>query len=401
MKVGIIGAGPAGMAAAIEAARQGAEVLLVDANPVSGRKLAATGSGRCNLSNHHAAADRYHTTHPAQLSNILKQFSNEELLSWFNSLGILTTMTEDGWIYPRSFSAQNVVDILQAHLIALGVELHPQTLITDIQIQNGKFVLITLEKGKQFTADWLILATGGPAAPQMGARDNIYPVLRKLGHSVLPVQPALAPLLTDARPFHKLQGVRVDACIYLLMNEKVIGQTAGNIIFTSWGINGPGVMDLSGLVSSQNPSNLQLRFDFLPGQEEKFNRAIADFCSLPISAVLKSFFPAKLAYFFLEQCQIDPQKGGSDLKNAEIASIKKAIHQQVISVKGIKGFKECQLSTGGVPLSEIDAANMRSMIVPGMALAGEVLDVAGPCGGYNLHWAFTSGIVAGRHVFNQ
>lgn len=400
MKVGIIGAGPAGMAAAIEAARQGAEVLLVDANPNPGRKLSATGSGRCNLSNQHAAANCYRTNHPSQLVKIFKQLQNQELLSWLESLGVLSTMTEDGWIYPLSFSAQNVADILQAHLLALGIELQKQTLITDIQIQNNKFSLLTQEKDRLFAVDRLILATGGPAAPQLGARDNIYPVLRKLRHSVLPVQPALAPLLTDARPFHKLQGVRLDASINLLMNSEVIGHTLGNIIFISWGINGPGVMDLSGLVSQQQSSNLQLSIDFLPEQEENFEKAIANFGSLPISAVLKVFFSTKLVNFFLEQCGIDPHKSGSDVNNAEGALLRKAIHQQSVSVKGNKDFKDCQLSTGGVPLSEIDAANMRSMIVPGMALSGEVLDVAGPCGGYNLHWAFTSGIIAGRHILS-
>ncbi len=184
------------------------------------------------------------------------------------------------------------------------------------------------------------------------------------------------------------------------MNGEVIGQTTGNIIFTSWGINGPGVMDLSGLVSSQNSSNLQLSIDFLPGQEERIKKAIVEFGSLPISAVLKSLFHAKLAHYFLEKCRIDPIKGNSDLNNAEITSLQKAIHQQVVSVKSTKGFKDCQLSTGGLPLSEIDAATMQSKNIPGLALAGEVLDVAGPCGGYNLHWAFTSGIIAGRHILD-
>lgn len=400
MKVGIIGAGAAGMAAAIEAARQGAEVLLVDANPNPGRKLSATGSGRCNLSNQYATANRYRSNHPSQLEKFFKQIKNQELLYWLESLGIFTSMTEDGWIYPLSFSAQNVADILQAHLMALGVELHAQTLIIDIQFQNGKFLLPTQEKDRLFNTDRLILATGGPAAPQLGARENIYQVLRKLGHSVLPVQPALAPLLTDARPFHKLQGVRVDAGMRLLMNGEVIGQTTGNIIFTSWGINGPGVMDLSGLVSSQNSSNLQLNIDFLPGQEERIKKAIVEFGSLPIFAVQKSFFHAKLAHFLLEQCRIDPNKVSSGLNNAEITSLQKAIHQQVVNVKGTKGFKDCQLSTGGVPLNEIDAVTMQSMKIAGLALAGEVLDVAGPCGGYNLHWAFTSGIIAGRHILD-
>lgn len=399
MRVGIIGAGPAGMAAGIEAARQGAEVLLVDANPNPGRKLSATGSGRCNLSNLHAAAIRYHTSHPSQLEKVLRQIGNQELLSWLESLGIFTTITEDGWVYPRSFSAQNVVDILQAQLMALRVEFHPQTLITDIQTQNDKFFLFTREKDRFLTADRLIIATGGPAAPQLGARDNMHSILKKLGHTILPVQPALAPLLTDAHTFHKLQGVRVNAGVRLVLEGKVLGQTRGSIIFTSWGINGPGVMDLSHLVSKNNVTNLQLEIDFLSSEDLVFEKALARFGTLPISAVLKSFFPAKLAIFLLEQSRIYPNANISTLKNIEHVLLQKAIHHQVVSIKGTRGFKDCQLSTGGIPLSEIYGDHMRSKLIPGLALAGEILDAAGPCGGYNLHWAFSSGIIADRHIF--
>jgi predicted Rossmann fold flavoprotein len=402
MKIAVIGAGPAGMAASIEAANHGAEVLLIDANPSPGRKLSATGSGRCNISNKHAEASRYHTSHPDQLPKIFDQFAHQQLLDWFDGLGIFTTVTDDGWIYPTSFSAQNVADILQAHLNSRKVTLIPHTLITSIQVHDKLFNLSTADMTNQIIADRVIIATGGPAAPQLGARDNMAAVLEKLGHTILPVKPALAPLLTDVKQFHKLQGVRLDAGIGLMKNRMEIGKTIGNIIFTSWGINGPGVIDLSYLVSQSETQNLMLELNFLPqpDQAQKLEILFSNLNNkdLPVSVLFKSFFPAKLVQYILEQNNIPTDKTISGLKADEIASIRNTIHHQMVQIKGIKGFKDSQLSTGGVPLSEISVASMQSRIVPGLSLAGEVLDVKGPCGGYNLHWAFASGIIAGRCI---
>lgn len=402
MKIVVIGAGPAGMAASIEAANHGADITLIDANPSPGRKLSATGSGRCNLTNVHAEASRYHSSHPHQLSKILNRFGHQQLLDWFENLGILTTSTDDGWIYPISFTAQNVVDILQATLNSKKVAFIPHTLITRIQKNDKLFYLSTADKTNWFIADRVIVATGGPAAPQLGARDNMGAILQELGHTILPIKPALAPLLTDSKQFHKLQGVRLDAGIRLMLKDKEIGSTVGNIIFTNWGINGPGVMDLSYLVNQHQIQNLWLDLNFLPEpcQAEKLEQFINNQAHQDMSLVvtLKSFFPPKLVRYLLEQNGIFTDTKISDLKAGEIDRIRNTIHHQRVQITGIKGFKESQLSTGGIPLNEVFTDTMKSRIVTGLSLAGEVLDVNGPCGGYNLHWAFTSGIIAGRFI---
>jgi len=310
MKIGIVGAGPAGMAAALEASRYKAEIHLWDANPSPGRKLAATGSGRCNLTNIQVEAGRYHTKHPQQLSKIFNQFGYPQFIAWLEDMGIFVTTTADGWVYPTSFSAQNVVDILQAQLNIRGVKIHPRSLITAITPTNNGFCLKTQDRQKQLSVDRLIIASGGPAAPQLGARENMYAVLKQLGHTVLPVKPALAPLLTDGGQFHKLQGVRLDAAVHLLKEGREIEKTTANIIFTGWGINGPGVMNLSYLVSLQEMQSGQLSIDFLPDTGEKLEKMLNEdkFSQLPISAMLKSFFPDKLVYFLLEKCGISPHK---------------------------------------------------------------------------------------------
>ena len=400
MRIAIIGAGPAGIMAALEARKKQADVLLIDANPSVGRKLAATGSGRCNLTNTHAQPERYHTSSPKNLMKIFSKFGNENLIAWLENLGIFTYATEDGWVYPISNSAQNVVDILAAHLIDAGIEKYPQTFITNLQLTGNKFKLSTQDSSRSFIAEQVIIATGGPAYPQLGARDNIYTILKRLGHTILPVKPALAPVLTDAKSFHKLQGVRLDAGTTLMTEGREIGRTAGNIIFTSWGLNGPGVMDLSHLVSLHSNEELELRLDFLPNQPERLQELIQKQIrsSIPFCLILESFLPSKVAYFLLEQCQISKEKTVNQINESEISRVLQALHNQIIIIKGVKGFKECQLSIGGVPLSEIDPDNMQSLKVPGLYLAGEILDVNGPCGGYNLQWAFTSGFVAGNHI---
>jgi predicted Rossmann fold flavoprotein len=400
MRIAIIGAGPAGMTAALEAAKTKAQVLLLDANPSPGRKLAVTGSGRCNLSNKHANPDKYHTSDPEPLIKILNQFGNRQLTTWLEGMGIYTTTTEDGWVYPASFSAQNVVDIFQEQLLARGVVIHPHTLITEIHPEGSQFILSTQDKTHHFTADKVVVATGGPAAPQLGAREDIYPVLQRLGHTILPVKPALAPILTDPRQFHKLQGVRLDAGITLVVDGREVDQTIGNIIFTSWGINGPGVMDLSHLVHQYDQQNLELSIDFLPHQPERLEKMIQkkENSQIALSVLLKSFFPAKLAQYLLDQCGISLEKTSEQITDLDRTRLHQAIHQQGVKIMGVKGFKDCQLSTGGVPLKEIDAETMHSTIVPGLSLAGEVLDVIGPCGGYNLQWAFSSGFIAGRRI---
>ena len=400
MKIAIIGAGPAGMMSALEARKKQAEVLLIDANPSAGRKLAATGSGRCNVTNTHAQPESYHTSSPKKLKQIFSKFGNKDLIAWLENLGIFTYATEDGWVYPLSNSAQNVVDILVAYLIEAGIEIHLQTFITDLQLKGNKFKLCTQDSSRSFIAEQVIIATGGPAFPQLGARENIYTILKRLGHTILPVKPALAPVLTDAKSFHKLQGVRLDAGITLLVEGMEIGRSIGNIIFTSWGLNGPGVMDLSYLVSLHVNEALEFRLDFLPNQPERLQELIKKQIqsNIPLFILLESFLPAKVAYFILEQRRIPVEKTIKQMSESEISRVLQALHNQQVPIKGVKGFKECQLSTGGVPLSEIDPDSMQSLKVPGLYLAGEILDVNGPCGGYNLQWAFTSGFVAGNHI---
>ena len=399
MKIGIIGGGAAGIAAALEASKNGAQVLLLDANSVLGRKLSVTGSGRCNITNMHADdADKYTCREKTALKKILSQFEPDKLIAFLQDAGIPTYATSDGWVYPLSNSASNVATILEKRLRTQGAEIHLQTLITDIRIKSGGFILTTANPDVSYHAECVIVATGSPAFPQSGARDNLYEIFQRMGHTIRPVLPALAPILTDPRPLHKLQGVRLDAGVQLLHDGQVLASTKGNIIFTRWGINGPGVMDLSHLVSQNANKRLTLCINLIPYQESALMQMLSNKANekMPLLACLLAFLPAKAAHFMLKNSGMQEDLTLKETTHAEKQHILHTLKSIEVEVRGTREFNHSQLSTGGIPLSEIDTNSMQSKIIGGLYFAGEILDVLGPCGGYNLHWAFASGILAGR-----
>jgi predicted Rossmann fold flavoprotein len=397
-RLGIIGAGPAGLMAALEASRFGMEVHLFDSNPRVGRKLKGTGAGRCNISNQGAAAQRYSGGDPDFLHKIFSAFSQSQLASSLDSIGIPIYATPDGWCYPLSESAINVVDILEAHLRKDGVRIYNKTKICDIQHQNSDFLLAEANAKLTYSFERIVCATGGKAFPKLGSNGEFFSCLKRLGHTIVPVFPALAPLLTDPKPIHKLQGIRMDVGVRLFRDLELLGDTTGNIIFNEWGINGPGVMDLSHLVSTNQNSALHIEINFLPFHEEllqeiiKTNRA----SSIALQVIFQAILPLKVVLFFMEQAGLSQEIQINRVPDESLEYLFNLIKKFPLEVRGTRGFDFCQISTGGVPLAEIFPVSLESRLHPGLFFAGEVMDVIGPCGGYNLHWALSSGVLAGR-----
>jgi predicted Rossmann fold flavoprotein len=259
------------MMAALEAAKQGARVLLFDSNPMIGRKLLVTGNGRCNLTNAHVAANRYACADPAFLEQALAKFGHEQLRAALRELGIPTYATHDGWCYPLSNAAATVVDTFAAALELAGVEVYLRHKIVRIQRAKGKFDLGAdcPDGARTYTVERVIVAAGGKAHPALGSKGECFPLLAKLGHTVVPVRPALAPIRAEVKQFHKLQGVRLDVGLALYQRNKKLGETVGNLLFTQFGFSGPAPMDLSHLVSThlvgghEGPS-LQLTINLIP-----------------------------------------------------------------------------------------------------------------------------------------
>jgi predicted Rossmann fold flavoprotein len=397
-RLGIIGAGPAGMLAALEALKAGIEVLLFDANDAVGKKLLVTGSGRCNLSNAKAVPRAYHSTDEDVLNSVFEQCDQKDLIRHLHQLGILTCSTDDGWFYPVSYSAANVVNILHAHLVESGAKLHLAHKINRIIPQSKGFLLKFKTGQSALFVDKLIVATGGKAYPVLGSDGSVFPLLQQIGHEILPVRPALAPLLVSADSLHGLQGVRLDAGLRLLKDGKTLGEATGNIIFTKDGINGPGAMDLSYLVSQFVGRKLGLEINFLLSREAALRDLLRSYANtkIPLQILLGAVVAPKVVHYTINKMHLPASVTLSDLQQEMIARVVTSLKILKFAVSGVGGFAQSQLSTGGVPLTEIKSRTLESKLIEGLFFAGEVLDVNGPCGGYNLQWAFSSGIVAGR-----
>lgn len=400
MRIGIIGGGAAGLCAAIKAKQLGLEVHLFDANSSPGRKLSTTGSGRCNISNQKAQAGQYFTDDQDTLQKCFQKFPPAQVLTFLESIGIPTVSSTDGWIYPLSYSAANVVDILSDNL--RDIHMHANTLITHLEKKDGAFYLHSSDPAQQYHFEKLIITSGSPANPQLGARSVLYDPIAALGHTILPVRPALSPIETDTSLFHKLQGVRLDAGITLFHRNKFVTHNTGNIIITQWGLNGPGVMDISHLIKPEEPEQYQLKINFAPKFSAELTTVLSKMNNTDrsIGALLKAYLPAKVVEFILRQTNLDAALSCSELGKTQMEYLLHAIQNQILVVRNVRGFKFAQASTGGVPLAEINPDTMESNKCPGLFFAGEILNVLGPCGGFNLHWAFLSGLIAANGLLD-
>jgi len=395
--IAIIGAGPAGIIAAVEAGHRGAQVTLIDANPGPGRKLLVTGSGRANLTNQNVSAARYACADPAWMETLLARFGHADLIRFFESIGVLTYSTSDGWCYPISDSAQSVVAAFNSALELAGVHLLLNTHVSAIR-KTTKGFSITVDSGEELTCEKLLVAAGGKAYPTLGSKGELFPSLAALGHTVLPLVPALGPITAEMHLYQKLQGQRLDAHVCLFEGGKILGETTGNLIFTQWGFNGPAVMDLSHLVARRpEAKNLHMTMNFLPHNESQVRELVQQHRgeTIPLTVIPGASLPPKMTAFFLEQAHLPANATLASTSDAQLNKLFTLITCLPVQVTGVRDFEYCQVSAGGVPVTEVDPETMQSRLVPGLYLAGETLDVVGPCGGNNLQYAFSSGAVAG------
>jgi len=400
MRIAVIGAGASGMVAALQAAWNGANVTLFERNASVGRKLLVTGSGRCNLTNEGVKAARYACADSAWLETLLNRFGVDDLLSMLASIGIPVQKTSDGWYYPLSNSAQSVVEAFASALNLAGVTLSTQTQATALRVCGENITLRFLCDGQEQEGEFerVILSAGGKAYPSLGSRGELFPLLEHLGHTVLPKRPALAPVLADLGNLRPLQGVRLDVGVTLWKGSQQLAYTQGNLIFTEWGLNGPAVMDLSHLVSAHSGGGLELSLNVLAFFQEEFERLLVQqrTSSMPVRVFLGAFFPPKVALIFLKNANLPEDTPLGQLNDRALERLVETLKNTRLPVKGVRDFEYCQVSAGGVPVTEVDPQTLESRRVKNLYLTGETLDVVGPCGGFNLQYAFSSGAVAGK-----
>jgi predicted Rossmann fold flavoprotein len=399
MKVAVIGAGASGMAAALQAAWGGGDVTLFERNDAVGKKLLVTGSGRCNITNDAVNAEAYACADTHWMEALLSSFGVTELKAMLLEAGIPVRATLDGWYYPLSESAHTVVDAFAGALRLAGVTPVTNTLVLSIK-PGGGFTLRCRqgETEEKYTFDRVIVSAGGTAYPSLGSRGELFPVLEDLGHTVLPLRPALAPVQVDLASFKLLQGMRFDVEASVFEGKKKLAASRGNVIFTEWGLNGPAVMNISHEISARPGRALELSLDFLAFFREEFDSLLAqkrDTGQL-LGVFLEAFFPPKAAAGFIRNIGLSTGTRLNQVDDTALNRLTSHLRDTRLKVTGVRGFDYCQVSAGGVPVTEVDPLTLQSKKVKGLYLTGETLDVVGPCGGFNLQFAFSSGALAGK-----
>lgn len=389
--IAIIGAGASGLAAAIAAKRKnaGLSVLLIEALPRVGKKILATGNGRCNLTNLNASADKYNS---GFVSDILSEKTPEYILEFFRSVGLRCVSDSEGRVYPMSNSAASVLDCLRFEAENLGVEILCETRVSSLNVENGQFII-----NKNIKAEKVIIAAGGKASPSQGSDGSGFELLKSLGHRITPVYPALVQL-TVKENVKALKGVRVKANLTLAQSGRQADRSSGEVLFTDYGLSGIAVMDISRSVKNRNGTCF---IDALPPMSEK---EIVDFLfdckkrnpDLSADNALGGILPKKFGQFILKICGIKNEMPLKMLRPQNISEVSGKIKNLSFEITGTNGFNNAQITVGGAKLNEFDSRTLESKKVRGLYAAGEVLDVDSVCGGFNLHWAWASGITAGE-----
>ena len=398
MKVLVIGGGASGMMAALTAAEDPHnQVTLLERQSRVGRKLLATGNGRCNLSNLHADVSHYHGQHPDFVQPAFGQFSVADTLAFFRSIGLLTVTEDSGKIYPFSDQSNSVVDVLRFALEQRGVHLCCSSEVQSIRKKARGYTVQTADDS--YFGDKVIVACGGAAGGKLGGTDLGYRLLQSLGHSVTALHPSLVQMKTDVSATRSLKGVRADAGILLKRNGKTVATNTGEVQFTDFGISGPAIFELSRQIA--DGGDMVLLLDFLrPYSQEEVLQYLRDkqqaVPSLPLEEFLTGCLHNRLGRVILKAAGFDLTRTVEALTEDELVAICHHIKFFPLTVTGVMGLEQAQVTAGGVPTSEFRADTLESRLAPNLYATGEVLDIDGDCGGYNLQWAWSSGRLAGR-----
>ena len=381
----VVGGGAAGLIAAITAAQNGAVVTVLEQNENPGRKICVTGNGRCNLTNKDMRPECFRGQHPEFAAGILKQFPLEETLAFFENLGVAFT-DRKGWIYPRSNQAKCIPELLLLKARSLKVKIKTRETVKAVVYEEGRWKAET--SGWTYEGDRVILANGSKASQVPGADGSGYEIAAALGHRIVKPLPALTGLRCRGNAFSAWAGVRTDAKVTLLLDGKAFAEESGEVQLTDYGISGIPVFQLSryAIRALEEGRKVSVMVNFLPEYTKESLREQLEkrrtLCPYQSEAeILLGLLPDKLIKMFRKQK----------------ADLCQTITEYMLEVKGSSGFEQAQICSGGVDTTQIYSDTLESMLYPGLFFAGELLDIDGPCGGYNLQWAWSSGAVAGYH----
>jgi predicted flavoprotein YhiN len=430
-RVIVVGAGAAGLMAAGQAAEMGAETLLLEKMDRPGRKLRIAGKGRCNLTNVASVSESIAHFGPNGrfLRQALHQFFNSDLVAFFEELGVRTVTERGGRVFPASSQAQDVVDALARWVREQGVTLRTHSPVERLLVEEGQVVGVeassassrkgesstltststltltsTLTSTRVYRADAIIVATGGASYPATGSTGDGYRLAQAVGHTIVPIRPALVPLETAGDVAPRLQGLSLrNVTVQVWVNGKKQAEAFGEMLFTHFGLSGPIILSLSRQVvdALRLGQRVSLSIDLKPALDEgkldaRLLRDLDAHGKQQFHTLLKGLLPRKLIPVCLDLTGIPPDKMAHQITSEERGRLRTWLKDFRLEVTGHRPFTEAIITAGGVDVREVDPRTLASRLVEGLYFAGEVLDVDADTGGYNLQAAFSTGWVAGR-----
>lgn len=394
----IIGGGASGLVAGITAGRNGMKTVILERLSRTGKKILATGNGRCNLSNRNITLSDCETSlNPETVRNVLESFGNAE--HFFRSLGLICRSDESGRIYPYSLNATAALDALRLEISRLGVDETVDFKVTSIRKENNKFVVVS-EDGKKVIAENIIVTAGGCSGQSMGTDGQFLDVLKKLGHNVIPLKPALCPIKSDSPFLKSLKGLRVHANVSLLDDkQKVIASENGEVQFAEDALSGICIFNLA----SKAEKNMIISLNLMPEYSiQQISRLLRHFQKLRSDTIAENLLTGilnkRIAQIILKECDIPLSEPVSEISSKQINLLTEKLGNWTFKVSDkVAEWKNSQVTKGGIDGNQINEY-LQSTKINGLSFAGEIIDINWKCGGYNLHWAWASAQYAVKNL---
>lgn len=399
----VIGGGAAGQTAAICAKDLGKDVAIIEANDRVGKKILTTGNGRCNVTNKYIEDYRYHSDNTGFFTKTLKAFGVEDTKNFFSSLGLPLVTLEEGKMYPMSLQASSVLDIMRFAISDRNIPIYFNSKVKEIKKLKSGFQILTVNN-ETFKCNKLILATGGKSAPSTGSDGSGYSLAKGLGHSIIPPIPALVQLKLDYKNLKAISGVKFNGIADIFVNGNKEKSEFGEILFTDYGISGPPILQLSRIasysLSKSEPVKIRVDMLYNMSKEDMENYLETHFAMFSHRSIYESFIGLinkKVIPILLKEAGLsDIHKPCYTLEWKEKSNIYKLLKCWEFNVVGTNSFGNAQVTAGGIDTTEVYEDTLESKLIPNLYFAGEILDVDGDCGGFNLQWAWSSAFSAAR-----